>query len=117
MLKKIIIIYNACIIYKYVYICICNPCIICIEFCNHAVHQYSEIRKTKQNPDFWSETPTAQSRTLMSVRKVTWTWESHSTSSNSTLLIWKINIIKLLHLLFLVNYCQGTSDRYGGIIV
>lgn len=32
--------------YTFVY----NPCIISIQFCHYKTHQYSDVRKIKQNP-------------------------------------------------------------------
>lgn len=97
-------------------VCICNPSTICIEFCNHAIHQHLKSGKQNKILTFGSGTPTTQSKALMFVRNIRGTWESHSTSLNSTFLIWKVNLIKLVYLLFLVNYYQSISDKYAGII-
>ena len=84
-----------------------------------AVMQSISILKSgKQNKilTFGSGTPTTQSTGLMFARKVKWTRENHSASLNSTFLIWKMNLINLVHLLLLVNYYQSISDKYSGII-
>lgn len=86
--------------------------------CNFAVMQSTSTLKTeKQNKILPFDLEHLSTLFSFDMLEVTWTWESHSTSSNSTFLIWKTNIIKPVHLLVLVSNHQSISDKHVGIMV